>query len=84
MKTLEQEAEEMYPGIERQVDRLIFIAGAESKWIQAEKIKAQIEILEKHIEHPTKPGYKRHDVLNTIKSLKSQLTVLQNDSGNQS
>jgi len=29
-----------------------------------------IEELEKHIEHPTKPGYKRHDIVNRIKELK--------------
>jgi len=47
-----------------------FIAGANSKWVQAEKIKAQIEILESCIEHPNKPGYKRHDIINKIKALK--------------
>ena len=28
-----------------------------------------IEELKKHIEHPMKPGYKRHDILNCIKEL---------------
>ena len=36
-------------------------------------IKGQIEILQEHIEHPTKPGYRRHDILNKIKELKSKL-----------
>jgi hypothetical protein len=28
-----------------------------------------IEQLKQHIEHPTKPGYRRHDILNKIKQL---------------
>lgn len=93
MKTLEQEAEEysrnewedLYSqigitGAERGWEtKDDFIAGANSKWVQAEKIKAQIEILELHIEHPTKPGYKRHDVLDRIKSLKVQLKQLEDE-----
>ena len=48
MKTLEQEAskahEDFYNGeITSVID--VFIAGANSKWVQAEKIKAQIELL---------------------------------------
>ncbi len=37
------------------------------------RIMAQIEVLEKHIEHPRKPGYKRHDVLDRIKVLEKRL-----------
>lgn len=29
------------------------------------------KVLEKHIEHPTKPGYKRHDIIETLKTLES-------------
>lgn len=29
-----------------------------------------IEELQKHIEHPMKPGYRRHDIINRIKELK--------------
>jgi len=36
-------------------------------------IQKQIEILEEHIEHPMKPGYKRSDVVSKIKMLKKQL-----------
>jgi len=32
-----------------------------------------IKILESHIEHPTKPGYKRHDILLRIEELKKEL-----------
>jgi len=32
-------------------------------------IQAQIDILKEHIEHPNKPGYKRHDILEKIKEL---------------
>jgi len=47
MKSLEQEAEEYAKtlvGIDVHAKK-DFIAGANSKWVQAEKIKAQIEIL---------------------------------------
>ncbi len=36
-------------------------------------VEKQIEILSQHIEHPTKPGYKRHDIIDKIKNLKSEL-----------
>lgn len=32
-------------------------------------IQSQIDLLKEFIEHPTKPGYKRHDVLDRIKKL---------------
>ncbi len=94
MKTLEQEAEEHFPLLDTTIDRTgeikeenlqilghrrSFIAGANSNYVQAEKIKAQIEVLELHIEHPTKPGYKRHDVLDRIKLLKVQLKQLDDE-----
>jgi hypothetical protein len=44
-----------------------------SKCMQSKILQAQIDILECHIEHPNKPGYKRHDILDTIKDLKTQL-----------
>ena len=47
MKSLEQEAEEYAKtlvGIDVHAKK-DFIAGANSKWVQAEKIKAQIEVL---------------------------------------
>ena len=31
-----------------------------------------IEQLKKHVEHPTKPGYKRNDVINHIKELENE------------
>jgi hypothetical protein len=57
MKTLEQEAEEYFDNnifcdgitpFEEDISKRCFIAGANSKWVQAEKIKAQIDILRKH------------------------------------
>ena len=36
-------------------------------------LQKQIEILDKHIEHPMKPGYRRTDVLATNKRLKKAL-----------
>lgn len=41
--------------------------------IRRAKIEAKIEELEKHVEHPRKPGYRRHDIIDKIKELKSQL-----------
>ena len=35
-------------------------------------IQSQIDLLKEFIEHPTKPGYKRHDVLDRIKKLEKQ------------
>jgi len=32
-----------------------------------------IQLLEKHIEHPNKPGYRRSDVLNSIKEMRKEL-----------
>lgn len=37
-------------------------------------LQKQIEILDKHIEHPMKPGYRRTDVLASIKRLKKELS----------
>ena len=34
-------------------------------------LQSQIDLLMEVIEHPTKPGYKRHDVLDKIKNLKN-------------
>jgi hypothetical protein len=56
MKTLEQEAQEYFDNnifcdgitpFEEDISKRCFIAGANSKYVQAEKIKAQIEVLEK-------------------------------------
>ena len=62
-RDLEQQAEEYFPLLDTTNDRTgeieeenlqilghrrSFIAGANSKWVQAEKIKAQIDILKKH------------------------------------
>jgi hypothetical protein len=54
MKTLEKQAEEYFEynifcdGItpfEEEIGKRCFMAGANSNWVQAEKIKAQIELL---------------------------------------
>ncbi len=52
MKTLEEEAnkkwlENLKTGLDSVAYKFGFIAGANSKWVQSEKIKAQIEILDK-------------------------------------
>jgi flagellar biosynthesis chaperone FliJ len=56
-----------------------FKAGVHSKYAQAKIIQGQIDVLRQHIEHPTKPGYRRHDVLNSIKKLEQQLKQLENE-----
>ena len=38
-------------------------------------IEKQIKILQEHIEHPNKPGYKRSDIVAKIKELKRKLKL---------
>jgi hypothetical protein len=54
MKSLEQQAEEYFEynifcdgitSFEEDISKRCFMAGANSNWVQAEKIKAQIELL---------------------------------------
>jgi hypothetical protein len=80
MKSLHEESLEYAQYSEEIADRIAkaYRAGANSEWARSQKIKAMIEVLEAHIEHPTKPGYKRHDILDEIKSLKTQLNRLEN------
>lgn len=35
-------------------------------------VQSQIDLLKGCIEHPTKPGYKRHDILDKIKKLEKK------------
>lgn len=89
MKTLEEEAREYAKElVEARVikdyqsgwmESVYLYITRNSKWVQAEKIRAQIEVLESHIEHPRKPGYKRHDVIDTIKELNKQLKELEDE-----
>jgi hypothetical protein len=70
-ETLEESAERLItnPTLE---DKLVFEEGA--KW-QAERMYSHTEvlaILEQFIEHPTKPGYKRSDVVAFIKQFKEK------------
>ena len=59
-----------------------FFREGEFNWsIPAKKIyrlhlQSQIELLKEVIEHPMKPGYRRHDVLDKIKILEKQLIKL--------
>lgn len=41
--------------------------------MDAKTLKYTIRVLKKHIEHPTKPGYQRHDIVDEIKSLTKKL-----------
>jgi hypothetical protein len=46
------------------------------KELEKAKLEFAISQLEQHIVHPMKPGYRRHDILDKIKELKSQLESL--------
>ena len=48
-----------------------------SSFFEEEKSKIQfaIEQLKEHIEHPNKPGYRRHDILEKIKLLENRLNL---------
>ena len=75
MMTLEKEAEEyenqfQWPDGTESMD---FIAGANSKWVQAERLKALIEYL-------TEAYNKKHNILNTIIQLEQQLKQLEDES----
>lgn len=37
------------------------------------EVQFEIDILSKYIEHPTKPGYKRRDIVGRIKELEKQI-----------
>jgi hypothetical protein len=89
VKSLEQQAEEYFPLLDTTNDRTgvieeenlqllghrkSFIAGANSKWVQVEKIKAQIKILEVF------EYYSEHDysiyVHDTLQQLRQELKQL--------
>jgi hypothetical protein len=48
----------------------------EENQTEKDKLRFAIEQLKQHIEHPTKPGYKRHDILIKIKELEQKLSEL--------
>jgi hypothetical protein len=60
-------------------DANIFIAGHNSKATEAKILQAQIDVLKSHVEHPTKPGYKRYDILDKIKKLEKELKQLKDE-----
>lgn len=39
-------------------------------------LKSQIRILKSCVEHPTKPGYQRHDILKKINELEKELNEI--------
>ena len=44
-----------------------------TKEIRKIHLQDQIDLLKEFVEHPTKPGYRRHDVLKKINLIKTQL-----------
>jgi hypothetical protein len=73
MKTLEEEAAEWARRNIQWSDG--FIAGANSKWVQAEKIKAQIDCWEKALK--IIPREDEDSILLLVKKLKQQLKQLE-------
>jgi hypothetical protein len=75
---IQKDADDFFPGAKNNRGQEYYIAytafkqGAEwqaSKMFSTEQL---VQILEKFIEHPNKPGYKRSDVVAFIKQLKQQ------------
>jgi hypothetical protein len=52
-------------------DGLLNPYDAAEAMIEFSRLKS-IEELTKYIEHPSKPGYKRHDIVNRIEELKAK------------
>jgi len=84
MKTLEEEADlysvntDVVHPADSYVAKHAFIAGANSKWVQAEKIKAQIECWEKALK--IIPREDEDSILLLVKKLKQQLKQLEHES----
>ena len=84
MKSLEEEAREWYSNT-RIFDTgplNAFIAGANSKWIQAERIKAQIEVLKLAHLRLSVEGIDKANatMVSTINELEQQLKQLEDES----
>lgn len=46
-----------------------------AKEIRRIHLQSQIDLLKKCVEHPNKPGYQRHDILDKIKILENKLKL---------
>lgn len=86
MKTLEQENQEYFDNnifcdgitpFEEDISKRCFIAGANSKWVQAEKIKVQIEVLKELDVNMS--GYLTTQVYKRINELEQQLKQLEDE-----
>jgi hypothetical protein len=84
MKTIEQEAEEYFDNnifcdgitpFEEDISKRCFIAGANSKWVQAEKIKVQIEAVKPYLEFSNTESFAKYD----IEKLEQQLKQLEDE-----
>jgi len=89
MKTLKEEAEhysECHQDVSEELGKYlvsaVFQDGANSKWVQAEKIKAQIEVLKlAHLRLSVEGMDKANDtMIFTINELEQQLKQLENGS----
>jgi hypothetical protein len=80
MRTIEEEAKFIFGDLETGIGaerRRTWLWGATSKQVEAEKIKAQIEIL-KEIEIPM-TGFVTHQILEKIKELRQKLKQLEDE-----
>ena len=66
--------EEIIKSIIENIDTNLHDEEYYAKKIYKLHLQSQIDLLKEFIEHPMKPGYKRHDVLNRIKELEKLLT----------
>lgn len=79
MKTLEEEAFEYAKNNRESIDKefTAFIAGANSKYVQAEKIKAQIDCWEKALK--IIPLEDEDSIIFLVRKLKQQLKQLEDE-----
>jgi len=74
MKTVEEKLANNIDGLREIIDDddlFFFYKGVVCEFAKEYAKLVSINELEKHVEHPTKPGYKRQDIVKRIKELKS-------------
>lgn len=67
---------------QQEIEKIIIDTNAD-EWTKPAKeiyklhLEDEIKLLESVLEHPTKPGYKRHDIIEKIKILQQELKTLE-------
>ena len=75
MKTAEELLANNIDGLREVInddDLFFFYKGVVCEFAKEFGRLSAIDELEKHVVHPKKPGYRRHDILNKIKELKEK------------